>query len=61
MLGLFYDWTHLKHPKQEWQNKICTHRQHNPPGYMVVGPQGYKHKCPGCGKEIMLYGSRCVL
>lgn len=33
-------------PRQEY----CKHREHNPPG-MIVLPEGiHTYKCPGCGK-----------
>lgn len=35
-------------PKQQ----ICNHPEHNPPTHLYIPPgKGYKHICPGCGKE----------
>jgi len=33
--------------------KPCTHREHEPPGHMVIR-KVVKWKCPGCGREVII-------
>lgn len=38
-------------PKQE----VCKHPEHEPPRHMVIPHgKGYRHICPGCGKETVM-------
>ncbi len=45
-----------------WRRKPCCHPSHQPPSMMVI-PQGscYRHVCPGCGAEVVLYPSDASL
>ena len=64
-----------KWDKNEWKNcpnttvedddswvEPCLHPAHNPPIHIWI-PSGKKlrHKCPGCGKETVIYGNGCYL
>ena len=38
-------------PKQE----SCNHPEHNPPTHLHIPEgKGYRHVCPGCGKQVIL-------
>lgn len=40
-------------PKEE---KPCKNPGHNPPGHISIPKgKGYRHVCPGCGKETVMY------
>lgn len=43
---------------EDEQHKTCTHIEHDPPGHLVI-PAGkkYRHVCPSCGREVILYPS----
>ena len=37
----------------------CTHPQHRFPTMLYIPPgKGYRHVCPGCGKEQIAVGSQ---
>lgn len=36
-----------------WIPKPCLHREHNPPGHMVIR-EPMEHECPACGKITIL-------
>jgi hypothetical protein len=40
----------------------CCHPQHEPPHHIVIRPgQRLRHRCPGCGKEVVLRGNHTVM
>lgn len=30
--------------------RLCEHREHHPPSFIVLEPGVWEHTCPGCGR-----------
>lgn len=44
---------------EKWTDKICRSPYHDPPMHLYIPPgKRYRHVCPACGKETVIYGSR---
>ncbi|ARP89779.1 hypothetical protein CAL14_05340 [Bordetella genomosp. 9] len=45
-------------PRQEF----CTHQEHNAPNGIYVPPgKGYRHVCPGCGREQVIIPTQITM
>lgn len=39
---------------KDWgMEKVCLHREHEPPAHMVYKPGKYEYECPGCHRKIV--------
>lgn len=39
-----------------WVKEPCLNSEHNPPSMLYIPPgQVYRHVCPGCGYECVIY------
>lgn len=46
----------------EDNDRRCKHREHNPPMHLYIPPgKGYRHVCPGCGREVIMYGQNYAM
>ncbi len=41
-------------PQEDYIPHFCTHREHNPPGMIVLRPGKHVYVCPGCGQRTTI-------